>query len=98
MPTPRLLTTDSHVPVYKYVILTQVTLSSSYLGEESNTTGLSSLIGSLIAAQVSGKVVGESADEIPSEYFRLSTGVYDAATVGTVQVRSRRVFCWLATR
>lgn len=46
------------------------------------------MVGSLIAAQVSGKVVGESADEIPSDYFRLSTGIYDAATVGTVQVRS----------
>lgn len=48
--------------------------------------GLSDVLGSLIAAQVSGKVVGEGADEVSSDYFRLSTGLYDAANVGTVQV------------
>ncbi len=49
--------------------------------------GLSSVVGSLIAAQASEKVVGESADEVSSDYFRLSTGVYDTSTVGAVQVR-----------
>ncbi|CAM9866176.1 unnamed protein product, partial [Pylaiella littoralis] len=67
-------------------IVGQITLSSSYLGAESNITGLSNIVGSLIAAQVSGKVVGESADEVSSDYFRLSTGIYDAATVGTIQI------------
>lgn len=76
---------------HTYVIRTQVTLTSSFLGEESNVAGLTTVVGSLIAAQVSGKVVGESADEIPSDYFRLSTGVYDAATMGTIQVGPRNV-------
>ena len=53
--------------------------------------GLSGIIGSLVAAQVSGKVVGESPDEVSSDYFRLSTGVYDTATVGVVQVRWTKV-------
>lgn len=71
----------------------QVTLSSSYLGEESDVEVLSGVLGSLIAAQVSGKVVGEGADEVSSEYFRLSTGLYDTATVGTVQVREVGCCC-----
>lgn len=49
--------------------------------------GLSDVVGSLISAQVAGKVVGEVADEVSSDYFRLSTGIYDAATVGEVQAR-----------
>lgn len=53
--------------------------------------GLSGIIGSLVAAQVSGKVVGESPDEVSSDYFRLSTGVYDTATVGVAQVRWTKV-------
>lgn len=65
----------------------QVTLASSFLEEESNMEGLSDVLGSLISAQVAGKVVGEVADELPSDYFRLSTGIYDAATVGAVQAR-----------
>lgn len=44
------------------------------------------MLGSLISAQVAGKVVGENAEEASSDYFRLSTGVYDTATVGGVQV------------
>lgn len=71
------------------MMLRQVTLSSSYLGEESNVDGLSGVLSSLIAAQVSGKVVGEGADEISSDYFRLSTGIYDSAAVGAVQVKTR---------
>lgn len=44
------------------------------------------MLGSLISAQVAGKVVGENATEVSSDYFRLSTGVYDVATVGGIQV------------
>ncbi|CAM9866972.1 unnamed protein product, partial [Ectocarpus fasciculatus] len=65
-------------------IIGQVTLASSFLEEESNMEGLSDVLGSLISAQVAGKVVGEVADELPSDYFRLSTGIYDAATVGAI--------------
>lgn len=69
--------------------------------------GLSDVLGSLIAAQVSGKVVGEGADEVSSDYFRLSTGLYDAAAVGTVRVRPVLLFAratplsfslWLASK
>ncbi|CAM9248264.1 unnamed protein product, partial [Hapterophycus canaliculatus] len=67
-------------------IVGQVTLASSHLGDESNVGGLSDVVGSLIAAQVSGKVVGENADEVASDYFRLSTGIYDTATMGTCQI------------
>ncbi|CBJ25633.1 conserved unknown protein [Ectocarpus siliculosus] len=67
-------------------IIGQVTLASSFLEEESNMEGLSDVVGSLISAQVAGKVVGEVADEVPSDYFRLSTGIYDAATVGEIQI------------
>lgn len=79
------------------LLVRQVTLSASYLGEESDVGGLSGVLGSLIAAQVSGKVVGEGADEVSSDYFRLSTGLYDAATVGTVQVRASVVVVRMAT-
>lgn len=79
-------------PVTLLVLLGQVTLSSSYLGQESDVDGLSNVLGSLIAAQVSGKVVGEGADEVSSDYFRLSTGLYDSAAVGSVQVKDR-VLC-----
>ncbi|CAM9463784.1 unnamed protein product, partial [Ectocarpus sp. 12 AP-2014] len=68
-------------------VIGQVTLASSFLEEESNMEGLSDVVGSLISAQVAGKVVGEMADEVSSDYFRLSTGIYDAATVGEVQAR-----------
>ncbi|CAB1097917.1 unnamed protein product [Ectocarpus sp. CCAP 1310/34] len=65
-------------------IIGQVTLASSFLEEESNMEGLSDVVGSLISSQVAGKVVGEVADEVSSDYFRLSTGIYDAATVGEI--------------
>ncbi|CAM9347803.1 unnamed protein product, partial [Scytosiphon promiscuus] len=67
-------------------IIGQITLASSHLGAESDVGGLSDVLGSLIAAQVSGKVVGENAEEVSSDYFRLSTGIYDAAALGKVQI------------
>ncbi|CAM9106632.1 unnamed protein product, partial [Laminaria digitata] len=67
-------------------IIGQLTLASANLGEESDMPELSGVLGSLISAQVAGKVVGENAEEASSNYFRLSTGVYDAATVGGVQI------------
>lgn len=65
---------------------TQVTLTSAYLGEDTDVDTLSGALGSLISAQISGIVVGQNPDEVSSDYFRLSTGVYDAAAVGGVQV------------
>lgn len=88
-PRGSLCPSDAATPSHPHpCFLGQVTLSSSHLGEKSDVGGLSDVLGSLIAAQVSGKVVGGGADEVSSDYFRLSTGLYDAATVGTVQVRS----------
>lgn len=51
-------------------------------------TALSAVIGSLISAQVVGVVAGQHPKEVSSDYFRLSTGVYDAAAIGGIQVRS----------
>ena len=69
----------------------QLTLASAYLGEGSNVSELTEVLGSLISAQVARKVVGENAEEASSDYFRLSTGVYDTATVGGVQVTPSKV-------
>lgn len=49
-------------------------------------SALSGVVGSLISAQVAGIVIGQNPEEASSDYFRLSTGVYDAAAVGGVQV------------
>lgn len=68
--------------------LIQITATSAYLGEESNVSALSGVVGSLISAQVAGIVVGQNPEEASTDFFRLSTGLYDAATVGGVQVTS----------
>lgn len=78
------LSTRPFQPVVLAII--QVTLASAYLGEASNVSALSGLIGDLVSGQVTEMVAGQNAEEIAGDYFRLSTGVYDAATVGGVQV------------
>lgn len=66
---------------------TQVTLNSAYLGMKSDREQLAGVVESLISAQVTGIAVGQNPDQVPSDYFRLSTGVYDAANLGGVEVR-----------
>lgn len=64
----------------------QLTAASAYLGEAANVSLLSDLIGSLISSQTMDMVAGQYPNEFAGDYFRLSTGVYEASTVGGVQV------------
>lgn len=74
--------------------LGKVVRTSAYLGRESNMTALSAVIDSIISAQVVGAVAGQSPEKVSSEYLRISTGVYDAAAIGGIQVRSNTGTIW----
>lgn len=85
----RALAYDRHLilkPVSRAI--TQVVLASTYMETESNISAISDLIGLVVSAQTTSMVVGQNAQAIAGEYFRLSAGVYDVATIGEVEVNT----------
>lgn len=77
---------DDTLATSRFVRHIQLAVTSAYLGEAANVSSLSDLVGDVISSQVVDMVAGQNTQEVSSEYFRLSTGVYDAAAVGGIQV------------
>ncbi|CAM9276212.1 unnamed protein product, partial [Discosporangium mesarthrocarpum] len=69
-----------------FEVVGQLVMSSATFGEPINMTSLSAVIGSVMSSQVVGMVPGQNNKVAESDFFRASTGVYDGASIGGVEV------------